>query len=84
MNKAVSGDEKFIKCTIKWGLLRRVAEPDRPWIFVDYARHLFDTLEQAYEKASELNTKEGKPAYLYKPVEVLLEIEVDAWIRKDN
>jgi len=68
--------DTFTKRTIKWGLLRRVAKEDKPWGFVNQADLLFDSELRAYKQANEFNLSRGTPAYLYKPVEVLLEVEV--------
>ena len=76
--------EKFIRRITKYGLLRRVALPNKPWVLVNFATFLFDTVEQAHAKASELNTMEGTPVYLYKPVEVYLEVKMDGWIQKET
>jgi len=70
--------EKFTKRIMKWGLLRRVALPDKPWSFVNQTHCLFDTLEEACQRATEYNTTHGMPPrYLYKPVEVCLEVEIE-------
>lgn len=69
--------EKFTKRTMKWGLLQRVAQDDKPWSFVNSTKCLFDDELSAYKKANEWNLARGTPAYLYKPVEVLIEVEVD-------
>ena len=84
MSEYVKGEGTFTKRTRKYGLLRRAALPDKPWSFVNFARFLFDELHQAHEKASYLNTESDTPAYLYKPVEVWLEVEVDDWKRKEQ
>lgn len=73
--------EKFLKRVMKYGLLRRVALPDKPWSFVNTTDCLFDHLYQAQERATCYNTSEPlPPAYVYKPVEVFLEVEIDSWI----
>jgi hypothetical protein len=76
--------EKFTKRIQKWGLERRVAKPDKPWAFVNAACYLFDQLVDAHKMASELNTGHGKPAYLYRPVEVILTVEVDNYFAKEG
>ncbi len=69
--------EKFKKRVMKWGLLSRPASTEGKWNFVNQGRFIFDTLEAALEKSNEFNTNKDIPNYLYKPIEVLLEIEVD-------
>ena len=75
-------NDKFTKRTIKWGLLRRVARKGSPWNFVDSARHLFDNEKEALQSANDMMVPSGAPNYLYKPVEVLLEVEVDKLIKE--
>jgi hypothetical protein len=78
----MSEEEKFTKHMQIWGLLRKVATPDRPWVFVAHTHCLFNTYKEACQRAIEYNT-EGDimpPPYLYKPVEVLLEVEMDGWV----
>ena len=72
--------EKFTKRVMKWGLLQRVALPDKPWSFVNRGQHIFDDEIDAFRKASHYNTSDGKPAYLYKPISILLEVEIDKFI----
>ncbi|MCK4818214.1 hypothetical protein KA005_20760 [bacterium] len=67
--------EKFTKRIKIWGLLRRVAKPNKPWDFVNDCGHLFGTEVMALKQAIVFNTIHGTPAYLYKPVEVFLEVE---------
>ena len=71
--------EKFTKRIMIWGLLRRVAKPDKPWVFINSCRYLFETEEKALRQATEFNIRQATPAYLYKPVEVYLEVEVDKY-----
>lgn len=66
----------FTKRLMKWGLLCRVALADKPWRLVDSTDYVFDTLEAALAQANEFNTGHGKPAYLYRPVELLMVAEV--------
>ena len=70
-------NEKLTKRIQIWGLLRRVAKPNKPWNFVNDCGHLFSTELPALKQAVMFNTIHGTPAYLYKPVEVYLEVEVD-------
>ena len=69
-----NGDAKKtrIKKLEKWGLLQRVALPDKPWGLCIFSNSVFDTELAAYKQANEYNTHDGKPAYLYKPVELLM------------
>ena len=68
----------YTKRLVKWGLLQRVALPDKPWALCIFADSIFDSLEAALARANEYNTHDGSPAYLYKPVELLVTAEVDS------
>lgn len=72
----------FTNRTMKWGLLRRVARKGSPWSFVNSARHLFDNETEALQRANDMMIPSGAPNYLYKPVEVLLKVEVDKQIKE--
>jgi hypothetical protein len=69
--------KKFTKQVVKWGLLRRVAKKDQPWSFVNDCDFVFNSRKQAFNEANELNISDGTPAYLYKPVVVMLHVEID-------
>jgi len=79
----MSEEGKFTKRIQMWGLLRKVAQPDKPWVFVSHSHCLFNTFKDACQRAIEYNTTGPMPPpYLYKPVDVLLEVEVDDWFAK--
>jgi len=76
--------ETFIKRVGKWGLLRRVAKPNKPWSFVNFASRLYDTEHEACVAAIELNVcgvERTHLPYLYKPVPVFLTVEIEEAIR---
>ena len=73
-------NEKFTKHITKWGLLIRAVLPNAPWDLVSVT-DLFDTYEQALHAAHKFNIAQDIPLFLYTPVEVLLEVEVDKRIK---
>ena len=72
-----SEEMAHFKKPVKWGLLRSPAVKTKLWSFVNDARWLFDTRERALEQANEFNTGSGEPAYLYRPIRVKLEVDID-------
>ena len=78
MNNSIDKSETkpFTKRIIKWGLLQRVAKPDKPWSFVNGARWIFDDELYASIAASDLMFESTPPPYMYKPVEIIISVAI--------